>query len=76
MEKAINQIACGIESDYFGLVKPHLMIEIESPMDLEVLNIKKEDKIPYFELLKLIIKQKNDTKNNQQTARVTDDILN
>lgn len=76
MEKAINQIACDIESDYFGLVKPHLMIEIESPIDLEILNIKKGDTIPYFELLKLIIKQKNDTKNNQQKVRVTDDILN
>lgn len=76
MEKAINQTAWGIESDYYGLVKPHLMIEIESPIDLEVLNIKKGDTVPYFELLKLIIKQKNDTKNNQQKARVTDDILN
>ena len=76
MEKAINQTACGIESDYYGLVKPHLMIEIESPIDLEVLNIKKGDTVPYFELLKLIIKQKNDTKNNQQKARVTHDILN
>ena len=76
MEKAINQTACGIESDYYGLVKPHLMIEIESPIDLEILNIKKGDTVPYFELLKLIIKQKNDTKNNQQKVRVTDDILN
>lgn len=76
MEKAINQIACGIESEYDSLIKPHLIIEIEAPIDLEVLHIKKGDTIPYFELLKLIIKQKNDTKNNQQTARVTDDILN
>jgi hypothetical protein len=76
IEKAINQMASGIESDYDSLIKPHLMLEIEAPIDIELLNIKKGDQVPYFELLKLIIKQKNDTKNNKQTARVTDDILN
>ena len=65
VEKAINQIGCDLESPYDDVLLPYLSEAIESPMDISNLNIKKGENIPYIQLLKLIIKDKNDTKNKK-----------
>ena len=65
IEKAINQIGCELISPYDDILLPYLKETIICPTDIESINIKKDDEIEYLKLLKLIIKSKNDTKNNK-----------
>jgi len=78
IEKAINQIGCDLKSNYDDILMPYLNEEIEIPMDISINNIevKKEDKVKYIEILKLIIKNYNDTENRKQTSRASSNILN
>lgn len=79
IEKAINQIGCELKSAYDDTLLPFLKEEIEAPMDISLLNIKKGEKVEYLNILKLLIKEKNktqnnDTKNSKSKSRVTDNI--
>lgn len=65
VEKAINQIGCELQSAHDDLLLPILKQEIESPMDLTSLSIKKGDKVEFLTLFKEIIKYKNDNKNKK-----------
>lgn len=76
IEKAINQMGCDLQSPYTDLLLPYLTSELESPLDINDLNVKKGDQVPYLDILKLIIKHKNDQENNKQKSRVTSDLLN
>lgn len=76
VEKAINQIGCELETPYDTLLLPFLNEKMECPRDIESINIKKGDQVEYLNLLKLIIKQKNDTANKEQQSRITSNILN
>jgi len=76
VEKAINQIGCELQSPYDDLLLPYLNVEIELPVDNKELNAKQGDKVSYLNILKLIIKHKNDQENNKQKSRVTSDLLN
>lgn len=76
IEKAINQIGCDLISPYDDILLPYLKERISSPIDIENINIKKEDEVEYLTLLKLIIKNKNDTENNKQKNRITSDLFN
>lgn len=61
MEKAINQIGCGLENPHDTLLMPFLTKEIEAPIDIAALNVKKGENVEYLKLLKLFIQ-----KNNQE----------
>jgi len=65
IEKAINQIGCELESAFDDILLPYLKQELEMPTDIVSAGIKKGDKVEYLTLLKLIIKSKNDTKNQK-----------
>lgn len=69
VEKAINQIGCEMESPYGHILIPFLSEEIVSPIDITSINIKQGDKVPYIELLKLIVKNENlkETEKQLQT---------
>lgn len=73
IEKAINQIGCDLESPYNDVLLPFLTMKIETPVDIEVLNVKKGEEIEYLQILKLIIK--NDNKNIKQKSGITSDLL-
>lgn len=74
-EKAINKIACGISCYYDDILLPYLELDVESPMDLESISIKKGDKVKYLELLKLIVKNKNYAENKKQNSRITSNMV-
>ncbi len=76
VEKAINQIGCELETPYDTLLLPFLNEKMECPRDIDSINIKKGNQVEYLNLLKLIIKQKNDTANKEQQSRITSNILN
>lgn len=76
VEKAINQIGCGLQSPYDDLLLPFLNAGIELPVDNKELNAKQGEKVSYLNILKLIIKHKNDQENHKQKSRVTSDLLN
>ncbi len=76
VEKAINQIGCELETPYDTLLLPFLNEKMECPKDINSIGIKKGDQVEYLNLLKLIIKQKNDTANKEQQSRITSNILN
>ncbi len=83
IEKAINQIGCELNSPYETMLLPFLTLEIESPVDINFINVKAGDKVPYLNLLKLFIKNNNNnlksneySKNHKQESRVTSDLLN
>lgn len=59
IEKAINQIAVGMESPYDAELLPFLKQTIKSPMGISLLNIKKDEEVEYLELLKLIVQNNN-----------------
>jgi hypothetical protein len=59
VEKAINQIGVELKSAYDDVFIPYLEQEIESPMDITTLEVKKGDKVKYLEILKLISKSRN-----------------
>jgi hypothetical protein len=59
LEKAINQIGVELKSAYDDVLIPYLEQEIESPMDITTLEVKKGDKVKYLEILKLISKSRN-----------------
>jgi hypoxanthine phosphoribosyltransferase len=59
IEKAIKQIGCELESAFDDVLLPYLKQEIEMPMNVVSANIKKNDKVEYLTLLKLIVKSKN-----------------
>lgn len=59
IEKAINQIGCEIESPYSDILLPFLKQKIKSPMDISLLNIKKEEEVEYINILKLLIQNFN-----------------
>lgn len=59
IEKAINQIGCGIASPYEEILTPFLSQEIELPIALEALSLKAGDKVSYLELLKLFVQNEN-----------------
>jgi len=59
IEKSINQIGCGLQSPYEDVLLPYLKETLNSPMNIEALNIKKGDSVEYLEILKLIIKNNN-----------------
>lgn len=65
IEKAINQIGCDLESPYSDLLLPFLSEKMKFPIDAPFLDIKKGDEIEYLQFLKLIIKDKNDSKNQK-----------
>jgi len=69
IEKAINQIGCELESALDDVLLPYLKQEIQSPMDIESISIKKGDNVEYLSLLKLIVKSKNVTKNHIKKSR-------
>jgi hypothetical protein len=69
IEKAINQIGCDLKSPYDDILIPFLSEQIEAPIDINALNIKKGESIEYINLLKLFIK--NDNENHKQKSRVT-----
>jgi hypothetical protein len=74
VEKAINQIGCDLESPYDDLLIPYLSEEIESPGNIDSLNIKKDEKIPYIQLLKLFIKNKNQKENVNKNQKQEIDV--
>lgn len=79
VEKSLNQIGCDLKSPYDDTLLPFLKQEIDSPMDISLLNIKKGEKVEYLSILKLLIKEanktkNNDTKNNVKKSRATDNI--
>lgn len=81
VEKSINQIGCDLETPYDDLLLPFLIEELESPIDITVLDVKKGDKVQYLNILKLLIKQKNqkakdDTENIKSKNRVTNHLPN
>lgn len=76
VEKAINQIGCELETPYDNVLLPFLNEKIASPVDISFINIKKEEEVEYLNLLKLIIKHKNDQENHKQASRITSNILN
>ena len=65
IEKAINQIGCDLESPYSDLLLPFLSEKMKFPINAPFLDIKKGDEIEYLQFLKLIIKDKNDSKNQK-----------
>jgi len=87
IETAINQIGCDLKSPYDDILIPFLSQETdEFKVDMPEHGIKKGDKVPYINLLKIIIKslnksklnnkKTNDTKNNKSKSRATTNILN
>ena len=62
IEKAINQIGCDLESPFEDVLLPFLKMEIECPLDMESLSIKKGDKIEFLTLFKKIIQHDNENK--------------
>jgi hypothetical protein len=72
IEKAINQIGCELENPYSDILLPYLSENIESPMDVAAINVKKGEQVSYLELLKLIVK--NDNKNYKQKSRAAADL--
>lgn len=85
IEKAINQIGCGLKSPYNDILIPYLSEEIDSPMDVVSLDVKKGDKVSYLKFMKAIVKfhnqnqltkKTNDTKNSKSKSRATSNILN
>lgn len=59
MEKAINQIGCGLENPHDTLLMPFLTKEIEAPIDITALNVKKGENVEYLKLLKLFVEKNN-----------------
>lgn len=76
IEKAINQIGCELESPYQNILLPFLSEKIISPMDIESIGVKKDEEVEYLQLLKIIIKHKNDTENKEQKGRVATHLSN
>jgi len=69
IEKAINQIGCDIPSPYQDILLPFLNAEINSPIDIALLGVKAGDKVPYLNLLKLIIKNNNDVETSKLKSK-------
>ncbi len=69
IEKAINQIGCDTESPYQDMLLPFLNAEIDSPIDITSLGVKAGDKVPYLNLLKLIIKNNNDVETSKLKSK-------
>lgn len=61
IEKAIIQIGLELDTPYCDILMPILVETIKFPVDIESLGIKKDDDVPYLNLLKLIMK--NDKAN-------------
>ncbi len=59
MEKAINQIGCGLENPHDDLLMPFLTKEIQAPIDITALGVKKGENVEYLKLLKLFIQKSN-----------------
>ena len=59
MEKAINQIGCGLINPHDDLLMPFLTKEIEAPIDITALNVKKGENVEYLKLLKLFVEKNN-----------------
>jgi replication-associated recombination protein RarA len=78
VEKAINQIGCGLKTNYDDILLPYLNQEIEFNKDINtsIIDIKNGDKIKYIDILKLIIKTYNDKENRKQESRASSNILN
>ena len=87
IEKAILQIGYDVLSPYSDLLIPILSAYIKCPMDLEFLNIKKDDDVPYLTLLRYILKEmnelelkklkskKNVTENKKSNSRITTNMV-
>lgn len=75
IEKAILQIACGLETTYDEVLMPCLVKTIKSPMDITSLSVKEGDEVQYLEILKLLITNINDKENRKQENRVADNLL-
>jgi hypothetical protein len=59
VEKAINQIGCGLQSPYDEVLLPFLKQEIELENDVVALDYKSGDKIEYLKVLKAVIENNN-----------------
>ena len=59
IEKAINQIGWELPSEYDAVLMPYLLEEIEAPVDISDINVKKGGKVAYLEILKLIVKKRD-----------------
>jgi hypothetical protein len=69
IEKAINQIGCDMPSPYQDILLPFLNAEIDSPIDIASLGVKAGDKVPYLNLLKLLIKNNNDVETSKLKSK-------
>ena len=75
VEKAINQIGYDLVSPLDNVLLPYLNTNINSPVNIESLNVKTGEEVPYINILKLLIKHKNDTEINKQKTKETSSIL-
>lgn len=75
IEKAILQIACGLNTTYDDVLMPCLVKTIKSPMDITSLSVKEGDEVQYLDILKLLIININDKENRKQENRVADNLL-
>ena len=64
LEKAITQIGSGSDSPYEDLLLPYLKEKITCPTTIESIGINSGDEVEYLELLKFILKEKNDLERN------------
>lgn len=59
IEKAINQIGCELASPYEDVLLPFLNEQLDSPIDISTIGVKKGDKVEYLKLLKLIVQKES-----------------
>ena len=59
IEKAINQIGYELKSPYDDILIPFLSEKIKCPIDVESMNLKKDDEIEYLNILKMLVKEEN-----------------
>ena len=68
IEKAINQIGCELVSPYDDILLPFLKEEIISPMNIKPIDVKKDDKVEYLKILKIIVESKNKLNVKKEVA--------
>ena len=66
IEKAINQIGCGLDSPHNEVILPFLKQEMVSPRDIVSLGAKEGDKFEFINLLKTVIEKINDIEKEKQ----------